>query len=313
MRDNVDILAGFVLTPNTMAAADVSAQAKKFMVVMNAATSVIITKSPYMIRTSLTTPQVAESFGAWAAKSGIKRVYSMVSDFAPGHDSELGFARSFKEAKGEIVGNVRFPVANPDFSAFVQRAKDLNPEAIYVWVPAGAQPAAFGKAMSERGINPKVTKILGSGEATSEEALKSMGDASIGIITAWNYDHHQDGMANREFVKLFNEMHKRNPDFMSVGGYDGMHAIYEGLKKTGGKTDAEALTAAVKGMKWTSPRGPIAIDPQSGDVIQNVYIRRVEATPQGPRNVDVRQGRERVRSRRAAHEHEEVKMGTATI
>src|SRR5918992_4009372 len=147
VRDKVDLLAGYVLTPNAMAAADVSAEAKKFMVVMNAATSVIITKSPYMIRTSVTLPQVMETFGTWAAKrGGLKKCYTMVTDYGPGHDSEAAFQRAFKEAGGEIIGSVRFPVANPDFSAFVQRAKDINPECIYVFIPGGAQPAALGKA-----------------------------------------------------------------------------------------------------------------------------------------------------------------------
>ncbi len=276
VRDKVDILAGFVLTPNTLAAADVSAEAKKFMVVMNAATSIITTKSPYMIRTSVTLPQIAESFGTWAAKSGVKKTYSMVSDFGPGHDFEAGFHRAFKEAGGEVIGSVRFPVANPDFSAFIQRAKDLNPESIMVFVPGGAQPAALGKAFAERGMDPNKVKILGSGETTAEQALKSMGDAGIGIITAWHYDYTSDHPLNKEFVKVFNEMHKRNPDFFSIGGYDGMHAIYESLKKTGGKSDSDALIAAAKGLKWESPRGPMSIDPETRDVVQNIYIRRVQ-------------------------------------
>src|SRR5947209_15966973 len=151
VRDKVDILAGFLLTPNALAAGDVSAEAKKFMVVMNAATSIIITKSPYMVRTSVTLPQVMDTFGTWAAKSGIKKSYTMVTDYGPGHDSEAAFTRAFKAAGGEIVGSVRFPVANPDFSAFVQRAKDMNPECIYIFIPGGAQPAALGKAFAERG------------------------------------------------------------------------------------------------------------------------------------------------------------------
>src|SRR5471030_2588689 len=165
VRDNVDILAGFVLTPNAMAAGDVSAEAKKFMVVMNAATAIITTKSPYIARTSLTIPQLNESFGTWAAKKGgVKKAYTMVSDYGPGHDAEGAFQRGFKDAGGELVGSVRFPVQNPDFSAFVQRAKDSNADGIYVWVPGGTQPAAIGKALAERGIDPKKTKILGQGE-----------------------------------------------------------------------------------------------------------------------------------------------------
>jgi branched-chain amino acid transport system substrate-binding protein len=252
---------------------------------MNAGTSLIMTKSPYVTRTSITLPQVSEAFGAWAAKSGVKKTYTMVSDFAPGHDAETGFQRAFKAAGGDIVGAVRFPLANPDFSAFLQRAKDLNPEAIFVFIPAGAQPAAFGKAIAERGLDPKTTKILGTGETTAEQALKSMGDGAVGIITAWNYDYHDDTRLNRDFVKAFNDLHKRNPDFMSVGGYDGMHLIFEALKKTGGKTHADALIGAVKGMSWESPRGPIAIDPEFRDVVQTIYIRRVEKVGGELRNV----------------------------
>src|SRR5881296_1178074 len=233
VRDNVDLLAGFLLTPNALAAADVSAQSRKFMVVMNAATSVIITKSPYMIRTSVTLPQVMETFGTWAAtKGGLKQNYTMVTDYGPGHDAEAAFQSAFKAAGGTIVGSVRFPVANPDFSAFVQRAKDLAPESIYVFIPGGAQPAALGKAFAERGIDKKKTTILGSGETTAEAALKSMGEAALDMITAWHYDYKLDNPLNREFVKEFNAMHGRNPDFFSIGGYDGMHAIYETLKKT---------------------------------------------------------------------------------
>jgi branched-chain amino acid transport system substrate-binding protein len=278
VRDKVDVLAGLVLTPNALAVADVSAEAKKLMVIMNAATSIITTKSPYAVRTSVTLPQVAETFGTWAArKANVKKSYTMVTDYGPGHDFEGGFQRAFKEAGGEITGSVRFPVANPDFSAFVQRAKDLNPESIMIFIPGGAQPAALGKAFAERGVDPNKTKILGSGETTAEQALKSMGDAGLGIITAWHYDYADKTNArNVAFVKLFNEMHKRNPDFFSIGGYDGMHLIYEAVKKAGGKTDGDSLIAAAKGMRWDSPRGPMSIDPDTRDVVQTIYIRKVE-------------------------------------
>jgi len=276
VRDKVDLLAGFILTPNALAASDVSAEAKKFMVIMNAATSIITTKSPYSARTSVTPPQLNESFGAWAYKSGIRKVYTMVSDFGPGIDAEGAFHRAFKAAGGEIIGSVRFPVANPDFSAFVQRAKDLNSEAIYIWVPGGAQPAAIQKALAERGIDPKKIKILGQGELTDDNALKSVSDTSLGIITVFHYDPNHDSAANRQFVKAFNDAYGRNPDIYSIGGWDGMQLIYETLKKTGGKTDGDALIAAAKGMKWESPRGPISIDPETRDIVQTVYIRRVE-------------------------------------
>jgi branched-chain amino acid transport system substrate-binding protein len=277
VRDKVDILAGFVLTPNAMAAGDVSAEAKKFMVVMNAATSVVITKSPYMIRTSVTLPQVMETFGTWAAtKGGIKQSYTMVTDYGPGHDAETAFTSAFKNAGGQMAGSVRFPVANPDFSAFVQRAKDLAPQSVFIFIPGGAQPAALGKAFAERGIDKQKTKILGSGETTAEAALKSMGDTALDIITAWHYDYKLDNQLNAAFVKEFNAMHGRNPDFFSIGGYDGMHAIYEAMKKTKGNTDGDALIAAAKGLKWDSPRGPMSIDPETRDVVQDVYIRRVQ-------------------------------------
>src|SRR3989441_13238336 len=204
VRDKVDLLAGFLLTPNALAAADVSAEAKKFMVVMNAATSIVITKSPYMIRTSVTLPQVMETFGTWAAtKGGLKQNYTMVTDYGPGHDAEAAFQSAFKAAGGTIVGSVRFPVANPDFSAFVQRAKDLAPQSIYIFIPGGAQPAALGKAFAERGIDKKKTKVLGSGETTAEQALKTMGDAGLGMISAWHYDYKSRAPLNVVFVKAF--------------------------------------------------------------------------------------------------------------
>ena len=276
VRDKVDLLTGFILTPNAMAAGDVSAQAKKFMVVMNAATSVIIDKSPYMVRTSVTTPQINETYGAWVFKHGTKKVYTMVSDYGPGHDAEQAFHRGFKAAGGEIVGADRFPVANPDFSAFVQRAKNANPEAIYVWLPGGTQPAAIAKALAERGINPTNTKIFGQGELTLPEALKSMGDAAIGMITAFHYDYNHQSALNKTFVAGFEKMFNRIPDIYSVGAYDGMHVIYAALEKTKGNTDAEALVGAAKGMAWESPRGPISIDPETRDIVQTIYIRKVE-------------------------------------
>jgi branched-chain amino acid transport system substrate-binding protein len=287
VRDGADILAGFVLTPNALAAGAVSAESKKLMVVMNAATSIIITKSPYMVRTSLTIPQLQVAFGQWAYKTGSRKVYTMVSDFGPGHDAEVSFHRGFKGAGGEIVGAVRFPVANPDFSAFVQAAKDTKAETIFIWVPGGAQPAAIAKVLAERGIDAKKTRILGQGELTEDEARKSMGDAGIGIITVYHYDHTHNSPANLAFVKSFKaEYGGRNPNIYSIGGWDGIHLIYEALKKTGGKTDGESLVAAAKGMKWESPRGPIAIDPETRDIVQTVYIRRVEKAGAETRNVE---------------------------
>jgi len=277
VRDKADILTGFTLTPEALGAASVATEAKKFMVDMNAATAIITEKSPYIVRVSLTLPQISETIGKWAAtKGGVKKVYTMVSDYGPGLDAEKGFQKAFKEAGGEIVGSVRMPVANPDFSAFAQRVKDLNPEGIFIFVPGGAQPGAIGKAFAERDLDPKKIKILSTGEAVDESALKSLGDLGIGRISGWHYDYNLQTKTNKDFVKAFNAEFHRNPDFFAVGGYDGMHLIYEALKKTGGKTDGDALVDAAKGMKWTSPRGPISIDPATRDIVQNVYIRRVE-------------------------------------
>jgi len=277
VRDKADILAGFTLTPEALGAASVSEEAKKLMVVMNAATSIVTTKSPYIVRVSLTLPQIADTLATWAVKKGgTKKAYTMVSDYGPGIDAEGAFQKAFKEAGGEIVGSVRMPVANPDFSAFVQRAKDLNPESIFVFIPGGAQPAALGKAFAERGIDPTKVKLLSTGEPVDETAIKSMGDLALDRISAWHYDFNHKSKMNADFVKAFNAEYKRNPDFFAVGGYDGMHLIYEALKKTKGNTDGDALIAAIKGMKWESPRGVIWIDPETRDVVQTVYIRRVQ-------------------------------------
>jgi branched-chain amino acid transport system substrate-binding protein len=276
VRDKVDIIAGFVLTPNALAVGAVSEEAKKFMVVMNAATSIITTKSPYMVRTSMTLPQNVGRLAKWAYDQGTRKVYTMVSDYGPGHDAEGEFQRVFKELGGEIVGSVRMPVANPDFSAFVQRAKDLNPQAVFVFIPGGAQPPALGKALAERGMDPKKMLIMGQGELADETVLKAMGDLSIGIVTSFHYYYQLDSAANKAFVKAYNAEFKRNPDFFTVGGYDGMHLIYEALKKTKGNTDAQALIDAAKGLKWNSPRGTVAIDPETRDVINTIYVRRVQ-------------------------------------
>jgi branched-chain amino acid transport system substrate-binding protein len=284
-RDNVDILTGMLLSPNTIAVSKVSAEAKKFMVIMNAATTVIITMSPYSVRASMTLPSVGTTAGAWAYKSGIRKAYTMVSDFAPGKDAEASFHEAFKAAGGEIVGSVRMPVANPDFSAFVQRAKDLNPESIFIFVPAGAQPAALGKAFAERGVDANKIKIIGTGEVTDESSVKNMGDAALGIISVWHYDYNDDTKANKEFVAAYSAEFKRNPDFGSVGGYDGMHVIYEALTKAGGKTDGDSLVAAAKGLSFESPRGPIQIDPDTRDIVQTISVRQVRKVGSDLRNV----------------------------
>ena len=287
VRDHVDVLGGYILTPNALAGGDVSRESKKFMVVMNAATSIITEKSPYIARTSSTTPQLNYTLGQWAAKNGIKTVYTMVSDYGPGIDAETWFQKGFKDNGGKVLGSVRFPIANPDFSSFVQAAKDKNPDAIYIWIPGGAQPAAVGKALAERGIDTKKVKILGQDALASETALKSMGESSLGIITVSDYDYNHQSPMNKEFVKTYNAEFHRNPDFFSIGGYDGAHLIYAALAKTGGKADGDSLIAAAKGMSWESPRGPIMIDPETRDIVQTVYIRRVEKVGNELLNVEI--------------------------
>jgi branched-chain amino acid transport system substrate-binding protein len=287
VNDRVDVLGGFVLTPEALAVADLSTQAKKFTVVMNAATSIITTKSPYITRSSVTLPQNCEVLGAWAFQNGARRVFMLVSDYAPGHDAESAFQRAYTGAGGEIIGSVRVPLANPDFSAFVQRAKDSGADTVFVFVPGGSQPVALAKALVERGMDPGKIRITGQGELSEESALKAMGDAAVGIVTAFHYDYTHDSAFNKQFVAAYKSEFQRNPDFFSVGGYDGMHLIYEALKKTGGKADGDSLIGAVKGMSWESPRGPVSIDPQTRDIINTVYIRRVEKVNGGVRNVEI--------------------------
>jgi branched-chain amino acid transport system substrate-binding protein len=287
VRDGVDILAGFALTPEALAVSDLSAEAKKFMVIMNAATSIITTKSPYIARVSVTLPQNCETLGTWAFNAGVRKVYTMVSDYAPGLDAETSFQRAFKAAGGEIVGAVRMPITTVDFSPFVQRVKDIDPEAIFVFIPGGSQPAALAKALVERGLDPKKIKVMGQGEIAEESALAGMGDAALGIVTTFHYDYNHPSKVNAELVKAFNAEFKRNPDFFAVGGYDGMHLIYEALAESGGKADGDSLIAAAKGARWESPRGPMSIDPDTRDVIQTVYVRRVEKVDGRLRNVEI--------------------------
>jgi len=277
VRDGVDILTGFILTPNALAASAVSEQARKPMVIMNAATSIITTKSPYSVRVSMTLPQITEPLGAWAFKNGIKSAMTMVSDYAPGHDAEQGFQRAFKAAGGEIVGAIRTPVNNVDFSAYAQRVKDTNPQSVFIFVPAGKEPAAVMKSLAERGVTPDRIKILGSGEIVDDTGLQSMGNEALGVITAYHYDRSHNSPLNKDFVKDFRAANNNiNPNLLAVGGYDGMHLIYEALKKTGGKTEGETFINAAKGMSWESPRGNIQIDPETRDVVQTIYIRKVE-------------------------------------
>jgi branched-chain amino acid transport system substrate-binding protein len=277
-RDNVDILAGFGLTPNAMAVAPVATEGKKPMVIMNAATSVITTRSPYIVRVSHTLPQDSQPIALWAAKNGIKRVFTLVADYGPGIDAETAFVKAFKGAGGEIVDSVRTPLANPDFAPFLQRIKDAKPEAIFVFIPPGSQTIAFIKGYEERGLKQAGIKIIATGDLTDDGVLEAMGEPTLGIITSFHYSAAHDSPENKAFIKAYTETNgtRLRPNFMAAAGYDGMAAIAEALKKTQGSTDPDKLLAAFKGMKLMSPRGPIMIDPETRDIVQTVYIRRVE-------------------------------------
>lgn len=288
VRDKVDIVAGFSLTPDALASADVFTESKKMAVIMNAATAIITAKSPYFVRVSIPLPQAMSALGTWAAKNGgAKKVFTMVTNYGPGIDSEVAFQTAFKAAGGQVVGSVRFPVANPDFSAFAQQLKDSGADAAYIFVPGGEQPAALGKALAEHGVSPKTIKIYSSGELVNDEPLKSMGDAALGIVSGWHYSWTHKSDVNAKFVKGFNEMlNGRNPDQFAVSGYDGMALIYKALEKTKGNADGDALVAAAKGLAWESPRGPISIDPETRDIVQDIYMRRVESVNGKPQVVE---------------------------
>jgi branched-chain amino acid transport system substrate-binding protein len=277
-RDNVDIIAGFGLTPNALAVAPISAEAKKPMVIMNAATSVITTRSPYIVRVSHTLPQDTQPIAQWASKNGIKRAYTLVSDYGPGIDSETQFVKSFKAAGGEVIDSVRTPLQNPDFAPYLQRIKDSKPDAVFVFLPPGSQTIAFIKGYEERGLKQAGVRLIATGDLTDDGVLQAMGEPTLGLITSFHYSAAHDSPENKLFVKTYAEVNgtKYRPNFMACAGYDGMAAIAEALKKTGGATDADKFLAALKGMKLMSPRGPITIDPETRDIVQTVYIREVK-------------------------------------
>jgi branched-chain amino acid transport system substrate-binding protein len=278
-RDHVQFLAGFGLTPNAMAVAPVVTEAKVPMVISNAATSSITTKSPYITRVSMTIPQIAEPLAQWALKNGIKQVYTAVADYGPGIDAETQFTKTFKAGGGEIVGSVRTPLQNPDFSAAIQRIKDAKPQAVFVFLPAGEQGIGFMKSFNERGLAAAGIKIIATGDITDDHVLQAMGDPTLGMITAFHYSSAHKSPENEAFLKAYeaaNGSKVGDPNFMAAAGYDSMHVIYEVAKKLNGNIDGDKAMAAIKGMKWMSPRGPVEIDPQTRDIDQTVYIRKVE-------------------------------------
>jgi len=276
VNEKVNFLAGFGVTPAALSVAPLSAESKTPEIVTAAGTSIITEKSPYIARTSFTLAQSVVPMADWAADNGIKKVVTMISDYAPGIDAEKSFTAEFKKKGGEVLEAIRFPLASPDFAPFLQRAADQKPDAIFVFVPSG-QGGTFVKQFTERGLDKAGIKIIGPGDVMDDDLLNGMGDAVLGTVTAHIYSADHNSPTNKAFVEAFEKANGgMRPNFMAVGGYDGIHLMYEALKKTGGKTDGDSLIEAIKGMAWESPRGPISIDPQTRDIIQNVYIRKVE-------------------------------------
>src|SRR5438876_511646 len=275
VNDKVAVIAGFGVTPAALAAAPLATQAKVAEVVMAAGTSIITERSPYIVRTSFTLAQSSTIIGDWAAKNGIKKVATLTSDYAPGNDALNFFKENFTAGGGEIVEEVKVPLQNPDFAPFLQRMKDSKPDAVFVFVPAG-QGGNFMKQYAERGLDKSGIKVIGPGDVMDDDLLNGMGDAALGTVTAHLYSAAHPSAMNKDFVAAYKKSFGSRPGFMAVSGYDGIHLIYEALKKTGGKTDGDALIEAMKGMKWESPRGPISIDPETRDIVQNIYIRKVE-------------------------------------
>ncbi|TAK47270.1 MAG: ABC transporter substrate-binding protein [Xanthobacteraceae bacterium] len=276
VNEKVSILAGMGLTPLAFAVAPLATEAKVSLIDMVAAAGSVTEKSPYIVRVSFTLPQHSVAIADWAAKNGSKRAVTLVSDYAPGVDAETFFKARFIAAGGEIVDSLRVPLTALDFAPFLQRARDAAPDTIFVFIPSG-RGGSFVRQFLERGLDKSGIRLVGTADLTDDDELNGMGDEMIGTVTAGNYSTAHPSAANKAYVKAFKEKNSDlRPNFISLGGYDGMHLIYEALKKTGGKTDGDSLVAAMKGMAWESPRGPIAIDPETRDIVQNIYIRRVE-------------------------------------
>ncbi|MBP6851961.1 MAG: ABC transporter substrate-binding protein [Rhodoferax sp.] len=276
VNDKVDVLAGFGLTPLALATAPIASQSKTPMVIMAAATSIITEASPYIIRTSMTLPQVTLGVAEWAPKNGIKKVVSLVTDYGPGIDAEKTFRERFVLNGGQMLAELRVPLRNPDYAPFLQKVRDLKPDALFVFVPAGGGTALL-KQFAERGLDKAGIKLIGEGSVADDEILNDMGDVALGLVTSHPYSASHNSPANKKFVEAFMKQSKGiRPNFFGVAAYDGMRVIYEAVKATKGTGSGEALVGAMKGQIFESPRGPIYIDAQTRDIVQNVYIRRVE-------------------------------------
>ena len=276
VNDKVNVLAGFGITPSALATAPIATQSKTPQVVMAAATSSITEASPYIVRTSFTLPQVSVALADWAPKNGIKKVVSLVTDYGPGIDAEKYFKERLQLNGGQVIEALRVPLRSPDFAPFLQKVRDAKPDALFVFVPSGAG-AAVMKQFLERGMDKAGIRLIATGDVTDDDQLNDMGDGALGVVTSHHYSAAHPSAVNKKFVEAFGKANKgMRPNFMAVGGYDGMRVIYEALKKTGGNGGGDALLAAMKGQIFESPRGPIFIDAQTRDVVHNVYLRKVE-------------------------------------
>jgi branched-chain amino acid transport system substrate-binding protein len=275
VNDKVDVLAGFGITPSALATAPIATQSKTPMVVTAAATSMITTTSPYIIRTSFTLPQATVPLADWAAKNGIKKVVTFVADYGPGIDAEKFFKSQFQLNGGQITGEIRSPLRAPDFAPFLQKVADLKPDAVFVFLPSG-QGAAFMKQFGERGLDKSGIKLIATGDVTDDDQLNDMGDVALGVVNSHHYSAAHPSALNKKFVTAFEAANHFRPNFMAVAGYDGMHVIYNALATTKGAGGGDALLAAMKGQIFESPRGQILIDAQTRDIVQDIYIRKVE-------------------------------------
>jgi branched-chain amino acid transport system substrate-binding protein len=275
-NDHAKALMGFGLTPLALATAPVATEAKVPEIVSAAATAMITEKSPYIVRTSFTLPQASVPMAEWAAKNGIKKVVTIVADYGPGVDAEKWFSDTFEKSGGTITEKIRVPLKNPDFAPFLQRVKDDAPDAVFVFVPSG-QGAIFMKEFVERGLDKSGIKLIGTGDVTDDDLLADIGDSALGAVTTHHYSADHDSPENKAFVAAFEKANNgMRPNFMAVGAYDGMALVYQALDKTKGDASGDALIAAMKGMSWMSPRGPVTIDPETRDIVQNIYVRKVE-------------------------------------
>jgi branched-chain amino acid transport system substrate-binding protein len=275
-NQKVDVLAGFGLTPLALATAPIATQSKTPMVVMAAATSSITQASPYIIRSSFTVPQVVTALADWASKNGIKKVVSLVTDYGPGVDSEKYFNETLISNGGVVIEALRVPLRNPDFAPFLQKVRDAKPDALFTFVPAGVGSALM-KQFAERGLDKAGIRMIAEGSVTDDDILNDMGDVALGVVTAHHYSAAHNSVVNKKFVEAFGKANQGlRPNFMAVGGYDGMRVIHQALKAQGGKSGGEGLLASMKGQIFESPRGPMFIDAQTRDVVHNIYIRKVE-------------------------------------